>query len=165
MGPFRNLFNRWPLAAVLLAGIAACTPTIDQRGNLVDADRLAEIRPGASTKDAVSRILGTPSAVSTFDEKTWYYISRRTEQTAFFKPEITDQNVVIVDFDERGIVTAVRQQGMEARRDVEVVERATPTPGRELTFLEQLLGNVGRFNDANTAADRRTSRGGPGGFP
>jgi hypothetical protein len=29
------------------------------------------------------------------------------------------------------------------------VARATPAPGRELSFLEQLIGNLGKFNGSS----------------
>src|SRR5256885_886963 len=64
---------------IALAGLPACAPTVDKRGNLPEPDKLAEIRPGATTRDEVSKILGTPSSISVFNEKTWYYISRRTK--------------------------------------------------------------------------------------
>ena len=40
---------------------------------------------------------------------------------------------------------------------------ATPAPGRELTFLEQIIGNVGRFNKGGTTggADTTTQTGRP----
>jgi hypothetical protein len=36
--------------------------------------------------------------------------------------------------------------GVEDGRIVEPVERTTPTYGQELTVMQQLLGNFGRFN-------------------
>src|SRR5882757_7078974 len=73
--------------ALVVLALAACQPTVDQRGNLPDKSKLAEIEPGVTTKEMVSQMLGTPSSVSTFSDRTWYYISRRTEQTAFFRPQ------------------------------------------------------------------------------
>jgi len=107
----RNTLRKIPLCAALgLAlvgsGLAACAPTVDQRGNLPEPDKLAGIRPGATTKDEVAKILGTPSSTAVFDNKTWYYISRRTKQVAFFDPDVVDQQVYIVNFDERGVVKA-----------------------------------------------------------
>ena len=90
-----------------LAELCGCSPTVDQRGNLPDPDKLATIRPGATTKDEVVKILGTPSSIGVFNDKSWYYISRRTEQLAFLDPDVLDQQVYIVDFDERGVVKAV----------------------------------------------------------
>ncbi|HEY0523267.1 MAG TPA: outer membrane protein assembly factor BamE [Stellaceae bacterium] len=144
-------------AALLLAG---CSTTVDQRGNLPDEAKLELIRPGVTSKDTVSQLLGTPSSVSTFDSKTWYYISDRTEQFAFFKPKLLDQQVVAVSFDENGVVQDVTHRGMEDRREVSMSTRVTPTPGRELGLMEQLVGNLGRFN-AGDSNNRSTDNRGP----
>jgi outer membrane protein assembly factor BamE (lipoprotein component of BamABCDE complex) len=140
------------LATVVIAalGLAGCARTIDQRGNLPTDDKLGELQAGVSTRDDVSRLLGTPSSTGTFDDKTWYYISRRTEQFAFLTPELKDQQVVAISFDEGGIVRSVKRIGMDERRDIIPVARATPAAGKELSFMEQLIGNVGKFNRSST---------------
>src|SRR5216683_1215298 len=156
---FRNSIRRIPLSTALgmalaASALAACAPTVDQRGNLPGADKIAEIRPGATTRDEVAKILGTPSSTAVFDNKTWYYISRRTKQVAFFDPDVVDQQVYIVNFDERGVVKAVDHKDLKDGRDIEPAPGATPAPGRELTFLEQVLGNIGRFNKgASSSSD------------
>ena len=133
-------------AAFLAAALAACAPTVDQRGNLPSEEKLATIRPGITTKDTVSQLLGTPSTVGTFDPNIWYYISNRTEQVSFFKPELLDQQVVAIAFDENGVVRDIQRHGMDDRHDVAPVARATPAPGRELSLMEQFFGNLGKFN-------------------
>jgi outer membrane protein assembly factor BamE (lipoprotein component of BamABCDE complex) len=149
------------IGGLCLAGsLAACAPVIDQRGNLPGEDKLATIRPGVTGKDAVAQLLGTPSTKGTFDDRTWYYISKRTEQMAFFEPTLLDQQVVAIDFDDNGMVSDIRHLGMEDRRDVTPVARQTPAAGRELTIVEQLLGNVGRFN---TNSDKNKVPGNTGG--
>ncbi|HEV8262594.1 MAG TPA: outer membrane protein assembly factor BamE, partial [Burkholderiales bacterium] len=70
------------LALALTA--AACTPRIDQRGNKPDEEQVVQINPGVDDKNRVAELIGTPSAISTFNDRTWYYISKRTETTAFF---------------------------------------------------------------------------------
>lgn len=160
-----NFRLRHLLGGLCLAALAAgCAPVVDQRGNLPDDDKLATIHPGVTSKDAIAQLLGTPSAKGTFDDRTWYYISKRTEQTAFFEPKLLDQQVVAVDFDEAGLVADVRHIGMEDRRDVTPVARETPAAGKELTIVEQLLGNVGRFNTTSSRT-RPTDSGGGGGGP
>ena len=54
--------------------------------------------------------------------------------------------MLIVHFDGRGIVTAVEALGLDDSRTIEHVERTTPTAGNDLTFIDQLVGNFGRFN-------------------
>jgi len=110
-----------------------------------------------TTKQAVSQLLGTPSSVSTFGDKTWYYISRRTEQTAFFNPQVLDQQVIVVGFDEGGIVRNVQHLNLADSRPVDPSPRETPSAGKELGFVEQLLGNLGKFNTG--AASRAFKKG------
>ena len=137
--------------AGLALTLAACAPMVDQRGNLPDPTKLASIQPGVTTKEAVSKLLGTPSSISTFNDKTWYYISRRTEQTAFFAPQVTDQLVVAVAFDDSGVVRDVERHDLADGRPIDPSTRVTPSAGRELGFFEQLIGNLGRFNtESNT---------------
>jgi outer membrane protein assembly factor BamE (lipoprotein component of BamABCDE complex) len=137
------------LAAVGLAVVmtaTACTPRIDQRGNRPDEEQVVLINPGVDDKNRVAELIGTPSTISTFDDRTWYYISKRTETTAFFDPELVDQEVLAISFDEGGIVENMRVYGPEDGRTIAYVDRTTPTEGNELTFIQQLLGNLGRFN-------------------
>jgi outer membrane protein assembly factor BamE (lipoprotein component of BamABCDE complex) len=149
-------------AAVALV-LAACQPTIDQRGNLPDQSKVAEIEPGVTTKEMVSQILGTPSSVSTFSDRTWYYISRRTEQTAFFDPEVLDQQVVVVGFDEGGVVRDIQHLNLADSRPVNPTARETPSAGKELGLVEQLIGNLGKFNAGGAAAKAFKRQGGNGG--
>ena len=141
--------RQWPalLAATLL--LAGCAISVDQRGNLPDPEKLAAIQPGTTTKEQVVKVLGTPSSESTFNDDTWYYISRKTKQVAFFSPTILDQQVYIVDFDNRGVVKNVDHRTMADGEPITPAPGATPAPGRELTFMEQLIGNMGKFNSSN----------------
>jgi len=160
--PHRLSFPALVAGLLTIASLPGCSPTVDKRGNLPEPDKLAEIRPGATTRDEVSKILGTPSSTSIFDEKTWYYISRRTKQVAFFDPDVTDQQVYIVNFDDRGVVKAVDHRNLNDARDIEPAPGATPAPGRELTFLEQIVGNVGRFTKSSNSGGGGDSTGQPG---
>ncbi|MEX1107278.1 MAG: outer membrane protein assembly factor BamE [Dongiaceae bacterium] len=125
---------------------AACGGKYDVRGNEPDPEKVLAVHPGIDTRQQVSQLLGTPSTTSTFDPNTWYYISKRTEQYAFFDPDIIDQEVLVVKFDDGGLVSDMYIYGVEDGRVVEPVERTTPTYGQELTLMQQLIGNFGRFN-------------------
>lgn len=146
--PLRSQIRRATLAvaAIALLAAGACSPRIDANGNRPDPERLAEITPGSHTRNDVAEILGSPSSVTLLDRETWFYISKRTEVVAFFAPEVTDQQVVIIRFDDQGVVEAVDSLGLEDRRDVRLVDRETPTTGNELTVVQQIVGNFGRFS-------------------
>jgi hypothetical protein len=53
------------------------------------------------------------------------------------------------------------QLGKDAALPVTVVARTTPSPGTEASFMQQLLGNIGRFNPAGAGP----TGGGAGGAP
>ncbi|MFO1067605.1 MAG: outer membrane protein assembly factor BamE [Geminicoccaceae bacterium] len=148
------------LGALLAA--TACSPTISNHGHRLDSDALAQIEPGISSREDVARLLGSPSAIGTFDLERWYYISQRMEQQAFYTDEITNQDVVAIDFDPTGVVASVDQTDMSAAKQIEPVDDKTKTMGNEFTLLEQLLGNVGRFNTDPSAIDGQVGRRPPG---
>ena len=142
--------NTRPLAAIAVAlggiSLAACVPTVDQRGHLPEPDKVSQIHPGTTTRDQVVKLLGTPSSTGVFNDKSWYYISRKTKQVAFFNPDVLDQQVYVVNFNDQGVVQSVDHKDLKDGRDIAMAPGATPAPGRELSFIEQVLGNIGRFN-------------------
>jgi len=130
----------------LVVLLSACTPKIDIRGNLPDPERLSEIAPGEQSRIEVEEILGTPSSIAVFDQETWLYVSQRTETLAFFEPEVKERKVVILKFDKDGIVSDVETLSAENGKIIQPIDRKTPTAGNEFTLIDQLFGNLGRFN-------------------
>lgn len=133
-------------ACVLTAAAAGCSSTVDTNGYVFREGDIAEIRPGAQTKEGVLQLLGTPSSRAAFDDDIWYYIGERNRHLAFFDPELMERQVLVVRFDDAGFVEGTEVLTKEDGSQVALVSRETPTAGHELTFLEQLLGNIGRFN-------------------
>ncbi len=150
---------RHALAAAATLTLAACSIPVDQRGNLPERTALEQITPGVTDKATVTRLLGSPSTTATFDSNTWYYISQKTKNVAFFQTELIDQEVVAIDFDKDGLVRDIRHKGMADRREITPDPNATPAPGREFSFIEQLIGNFGKFSGKGTPG----AAGGAGG--
>lgn len=142
--------------AVAMMALGGCSPRLDVRGNVPDEEEVLEIQPGYFNREQVAELLGTPSTVGTFDENTWYYVGARTETTAFFDPDVVDQQVLMVKFDDAGMVQNMKLYGLEDGRIVTPVEDVTPTHGREMTVLQQIFGNLGRFSEG-----QETTVGGP----
>lgn len=143
----RGLFQVPILTAWLAFSLGSCSPQIASHGNTIEPEMVSQIVPGATTQQEVELILGSPSSVAVLDDETWYYIGSRTESLAFLEPEVLERQVVVVQFDDLGVVQSLEAFGSERSRDVEVVERETPTRGNDLTFLQQFLGNIGRFEE------------------
>jgi outer membrane protein assembly factor BamE (lipoprotein component of BamABCDE complex) len=145
------MFRRVAYAALAVslfasgAMVGACTPITTYSGfQAVDANP-TDVKVGEDTKSTVMAKLGSPSATSTFDPNTWFYVSETSDRIAFYKPRTTKRDVTQVVFnkdDEK--VTAVNAYTLKDGKVIAYNDRETPTRGRELSILEQLLGNAGR---------------------
>lgn len=133
------------ISFILLIGLTGCE-TIDIHGHEVDLDQLKKVNVGKTTKNQVKEIFGTPSAVSTFNNNTWFYTSDTTSTRAFFSPTILKSNVTRIEFDNKGIVQTLDSLTETDRMVVSHVYRTTPTAGYKFGVIEQLFGNIGRFN-------------------
>ena len=143
-------------AALLLGvGVAACAPDIATHGFVPDPENLAQVVPGTTNRDEVWSLLGTPTSRSTEDDSRWYYVTRVTENFAFYDPEFVGASVIVVDFDNAGTVKHLDVQPLPETEEFSLVDRETPTQGKDLGLLEQLFGNLGTFN-------RGVSSAGPG---
>ena len=155
------------LAALALVAsplaLGACSSSVVTHGNQLDQQRVAAIRPGVTSREEVARLLGTPSTVATFDDRDWYYISQRYEKMNFFREELVAQDVLKVTFDERGVVSDLEARDIETAMAVDPDPDETRTLGNELSVVQQLLGNLGRFNKEGQGASSATSRR-PGGL-
>jgi outer membrane protein assembly factor BamE (lipoprotein component of BamABCDE complex) len=151
------MFRR-ALIAVAAAGLmanAACAPIKSYSGfQTVDADPRKDVKVGADTKSTVRGKLGTPSATSTFDPNVWFYMNQVKARVAFRRPQIITRNVTAISFDKDSeVVKTVDNYTLRDGRVIAYNGHETPTRGRELTILEQILGTVGRGgmlpNDVN----------------
>lgn len=139
------------LAAPLLAvALGACSSRVAVRGNLPEPEQVVAVQPGESSREDVQRILGSPSTLSTFQDATWYYIGERTEQVAFFAPDVVERSVLVVTFNDAGLVDDTKLFTVEDGQEIAMVDRTTPTEGNELTIWQQLIGNIGRFSGSES---------------
>ena len=132
------------------------------RGNHVDADALKELTVGVTTRTDVTSLLGTPTAKGSFDDNTWIYIGEVTQPRIGRVQGVNSQDVVKLTFDQGGVLRNVKHLDQSASMPVDVVTRATPSPGSESTFMQQLLGNVGRFNAGPSLGNPSSDAGSSG---
>jgi outer membrane protein assembly factor BamE (lipoprotein component of BamABCDE complex) len=130
-------------AALALAGASACTPTNSFQGfQAIDAAP-KDVKVGTDTRATVTARLGTPTSTSTFDKNTVFYISQLTSRTGFYNPRVARREVVAIAYDkDSGAVTAVDTFTLQDGRVIAYNKRETPTRGREMTVLEQMLGSL-----------------------
>lgn len=148
------------LLMMLLGACSVIEAPHQLRGNKIDAELLKDLVPGTSTRADATALLGSPSAKATFDDNTWIYISETTQTRVARTPGVTAQDITVLTFDPAGTLRGMKRLDQDASRPVDTVSRTTPSPGSEASFLQQLLGNVGKFNAGAPATGARS--GGPG---
>ncbi len=119
---------------------------------MFDHEAVESIEPGVHNQLEVARSLGTPSSSSLFGDETWFYISQYRTASALSMPQTESQTVVAVAFDDAGIVQEIAMLTIEDGIIINPLSRKTPTHGRELGLLEQLIGNIGRFDSTGPTA-------------
>jgi outer membrane protein assembly factor BamE (lipoprotein component of BamABCDE complex) len=133
-------------ATVLLAaliGVSACTPINAYQGFQTVDHSPSDVKVGEDTKATVQARLGSPSAVSTFDKNTWYYMNQVVSRTAFYHPRIAKRDVTAITFrKDDDQVASVNSFTLKDGRVIAYNGRETPTRGREMSVLEQLLGSI-----------------------
>ena len=131
--------------AILAAGLSlgACSSIRESRGYISDAVLLNSIQPGIDNQRSVEATLGRPTFTSQFGEPTWYYVSSTTGRKPFVRPTIQAHDVLAVQFDARGNVSSAERSGLDKVVYLSPDGDATPTLGRERSFLEDLFGNIG----------------------
>ncbi len=133
--------------AVVLAGAAltgACAPMAAYSGFQAIEASPADVKPVEDNKATVRGRLGSPSVVSAFDSNVWIYMNQVKETVAFMRPVVTRREVTVITFDKDS--EAVKSVDNLTLADGKVIAfngRETPTRGRELTVIEQLIGSIG----------------------
>jgi hypothetical protein len=71
------------------------------------------------------------------------------------------QKVLVLKFDPNGTLRTMDTLDRQDGKQIAMAPGATPSPGSEASFMQQLLGNVGRFTPAGLPGG--STLGGPTG--
>ncbi len=131
------------VGAVALAS-AACAPITSYNGFQPQDVRPEQIKVGDDSRSTVLSKLGSPSVQSAFDQNSWYYVTQIADKYAYYLPRVRQRSVVEIKFDKDEKVTEVKSYKLTDGYQIAYDKHETPTRGRELSVLEQILGGLGR---------------------
>nr|WP_242010459.1 outer membrane protein assembly factor BamE [Acetobacter musti] len=129
-----------------MSGCSVFQSTPMPRGSLIEADDYKQLKPGSSNRADALDLLGSPTARATFDDNTWIYISMMTVPQPANFPKITKQQIVVLNFDPAGKLRTVRTLNLKDAKHPGMIQDTTPTPGTKINVIQEILGNVGRYN-------------------
>ena len=127
----------------------------DRHGHVLEEEKIASIAIGVDSKDSVMSRLGSPSTIGTFNTDVWYYISSQEERFAFFAPTTTYRDILVVEFGQTNLVSDIGNYTLADGKVINYAGRKTPTRGKELGFLEQMFGNIGRLPAPGRGEDQQ----------
>jgi len=131
------------LLVPVISTFSGCKKTVHTHGQILSEKQLNALQIGKDDRRKVMRTLGSPSTVSTFGDKTWYYLTEITVDDPLKPNQLQTRKVVVVRFNESGKLAAVETKDKTNARDIKINERATKTQGQSLGVVDQVIENIG----------------------
>ena len=103
---------------------------------------------GESSKGDILLSLGEPLVSDEGPPFSLMYIQQEYETKAFFKPKVKNRVIVQLIFDNRSVLSKVNYLDDKSANSVRIEKEIVKSEGRQLTFWQQMFGNVGNFSSA-----------------
>lgn len=136
---------------LMLVALTCCS--INPVGDVPADVRIHAIKAGTHTKDDVVRLLGSPTSITLFEKESWLYIESKEQNRIFLPAKEVERKVVKITFDVNGMVSKVKTLTLDDGQKVAIDKTITPVSGKEISVIDELIGNFGRF-----PANKRSSR-------
>ena len=129
--------------------MSACAATFDNHGYVPAEEDLSEIVVGVDTRATVEDLVGTPTSRALLRDEGYYYVRYRVRNFGARRPQVVERQVLAISFAEDGVVQNIERFGLEDGRVITLSRRVTDGGVDNLSFLRQLLGNLGQFDPAD----------------
>ena len=125
---------------------AGCSAQYRNHGYAPSEEELTEVVIGVDTRESVAETLGAPTAGGVLEEGGFYYVRSRVRTFGPRRPQEVSRELVAVTFDTSGTVANVERFGLEDGQVVTLSRRVTDNGLGNISFIRQLLGNLGSFD-------------------
>ncbi len=137
------IYTSFFISACLLSG---CGLETYQSGDLPSQKRLDLVRPGFTRAQTVD-LLGEPSFRNKIGSDDFYIYSKVIKKSqAFLEPKEIERDIYVVTFNQSGIVTNIQRLTLKDGNEIAFDETISPVRGKELSVVEQLVKNFGRYD-------------------
>jgi len=131
------------LLVPVISTFSGCKKVVHTHGQILSEKQLGTLQVGKDDRRQVMRTLGSPSTVSTFSDKSWYYLTEITFDDPLKPNQLKTRRVVVVRFDESGKLASVETKDKTNARDIKINARTTKTHGQSLGVVDQVIENIG----------------------
>ena len=90
--------------------------------------KFSSIEKNKTNKNDLVKIIGQPSTISDFNTNKWFYIERMKKNQSLLKlgrQKIKKNNILIVEFDNKGILTTKKLLSLNDMKDIKYLEEIT----------------------------------------
>ncbi len=132
---------------ILIFATGCITKSINQKGNIFDDNDVREIKVGLTNRENVVKILGYPINQSYFDDNLWIYYSYQIKEVMFFKPKITNQKVLAIQFNsETDIVSDMSLYDINSE-NYEILNDINDNMDKDKNnIIQDILRNIGQIS-------------------
>lgn len=139
----KNLF----LGIIFLITMSSCVSRLDKHGYMFDLSDHDLLQEGITTKERVLKIMGSPTAISDFDQDSaWIYYSEDVNRFLFFNPKIITRNILVVKFNAKETVKELKKIDLRnEEKNLEFVSDYTAVDSHKVGFFKSIFSNVGQI--------------------
>ena len=104
-----------------------------------------KIQIDRSNKNDLLKIIGPPSSISDFNKNKWFYIERLKTNQSIVKlgtQKIKKNNVLIVKFDNKGILKSKKLLDLNDMKDVKYIEKVTQKDFKKDNLLYNVFSSL-----------------------
>ena len=130
---------------LLVLAIGACTATYQNHGYAPTDSELENVLVGIDTRETVAESIGRPTSFGVLQGGGWYYTQSQWRHFAYKAPKIIDRQLVAITYTDEGVVENIERFTLEDGRVVPLSRRVTDSNIKGISFLRQLLGNLGNL--------------------
>ena len=120
-------------------------------------NKFEKIQLNKSNKNDLRKIIGPPSSVSKFDD-IWIYIERKKINQSLFKlgkKRITKNNILILNFNNKGLVSDKQLLNLNNMNDIKIAEKTTKKKFGQDNFTYNLLSTLREKINAPTRRNQK----------
>ncbi|PSL21596.1 outer membrane protein assembly factor BamE [Shimia abyssi] len=142
---------KWAVFGAALAVSVACTTQYRNHGYVPTPEELAAVTLGVDTRDTVIEAIGSPSAGGVLKDGDFYYVRSQFTHYGPRKPRVVERQIVAINFDSNGVARNLTHFSLADGQVVPLVRRITDSDLGNISFLQQLAGNLGNFDPSTFA--------------
>jgi outer membrane protein assembly factor BamE (lipoprotein component of BamABCDE complex) len=131
---------------LILSAMVSCTEIYRRHGYTPSEEQLANVVVGVDTRASVEESLGGPITGGNSTVDSFYYISSRWLHYGLAQPKPTFRQIVAINFDKSDVVNNISRYELADGEVVVLSRRVTAGGAKEISFIKQLMGNIGRID-------------------